>query len=705
MTSIVRNNSVEELRKVSKLHETNLVIELGIDRIVTWIGVYFIFILGFLMEVEQFFESGRGLACFPENSTKSFSKSDAELAAFNCWEITSTENYANHCLKKNTTSDKQSDYAKLDDIKIIIKLLPLLMIFMAFLTSLSTVWWHFNFGSRLLAHLKLIQFLLDKICEVISKNKKVKYISRPYDSNSFHLIGKMPFCNPCIELALTQIRNTSDWLMNLDESFNNKDLPSVTFVFDKIQEMFDFQETQIEVTKAQIEVTKKMCITAQEMLCEVETKIDNFYVTNRFRRNNELCKTFRDKTKKLLKEEKHLSRMTQRWLSELFSRDYVWKILNPPKFTNLLNQTLPKKIIRVKELLLKNKDVAMEQQSDLIQWTCEYFERKIAIFANIEKGQTTLYNCMRLLVDKTPKLKESELLLDRHFLSLLCYENFASLYYIPYIYLVFGVYRLQLSERIVDKEKPYNNKKELNKIGILAKTIPTEEATLRSWCHPDNLTARELVSNYRKKQIFTISIAFLGILIFGSVFVIFRILVNSNSQNLHCALPHMCFICSLLRETRLYILIGTACFSYVVAFCLLCHQVVNLNKRIQTNDCHLFELLQDLSMDALIEEPSEKAAEKSSAIRFGNEETAEVVSQASIDHGYEMGDTANNAEEQPTTSTGFQTSGKSSFNNASQPVEKPPILSIPTEQNLNLPPLMIPTQKSPEIGNLNDTKV
>ena len=58
--------------KASKLHQNNLVIELGIDRIVRWIGVYFVLILGVLMEVREIFGSGRSLACFPENYTDAF---------------------------------------------------------------------------------------------------------------------------------------------------------------------------------------------------------------------------------------------------------------------------------------------------------------------------------------------------------------------------------------------------------------------------------------------------------------------------------------------------------------------------------------------------------------------------------------------------------------------------------------------------------
>ena len=64
MTSQLTTTSVKELHKASKLHESNLVTELGDDRIVTRLGVHFIFSLGVLLEVEEIFGSGRGLHVF-----------------------------------------------------------------------------------------------------------------------------------------------------------------------------------------------------------------------------------------------------------------------------------------------------------------------------------------------------------------------------------------------------------------------------------------------------------------------------------------------------------------------------------------------------------------------------------------------------------------------------------------------------------------
>ena len=107
--------------------------------------------------------------------------------------------------------------------------------------------------------------------------------------------------------------------------------------------------------------------------------------------------------------------------------------------------------------------------------------------------------------------------------------------------------------------------------------------------------------------------AFVGILLYGGSFILIRILVKDSSQNLHWALPHICLICSLLRETRLYILSVTASCSYVIVFGMLCYgyHVVTFNDWLPANNSHLFELLQDLSMDALNE--NESAAGNSSS--------------------------------------------------------------------------------------------
>ena len=54
-------SSVQALKEVSKQHEVNLVIEFGIDRIATWLGVYLIAALGAFVKIAELF--GKSTAC------------------------------------------------------------------------------------------------------------------------------------------------------------------------------------------------------------------------------------------------------------------------------------------------------------------------------------------------------------------------------------------------------------------------------------------------------------------------------------------------------------------------------------------------------------------------------------------------------------------------------------------------------------------
>ena len=639
MSSNVPNTSVEELHNASKLHENNLVIELGIDRIVTWLGVYFIFILGILMKVEEIFGS-RSLACFPENYTNAFTKSESELAPLNCWELSSTANYAKSCLPRNFSSVNQEDFANLDNVKHIVKLFPLLLVFQAFLTSLPTVWWHFNFGSRLLAHLKLIQFLLDKICEAINKINNVPYTGRPYDSDSVHFIGKMPFRDPGVELALVQIKKTCNRLISLtkDHPFDGEEFPqNVDSTIPTVKNLLETVKNLLKTIKNLLEkyiktkvANKQECLKVQKIFCNIEKKINDLAWDHQEKYNSEeLIKRSKESLAKIREGKTAFIETIALFLSsDLSLPETSISLKSVSKFKNILKKTeLAKKIVSEKHFTNSARvSYPTFLEINTILQNISILASKIANLCEIEKGHVILSNCVRSLRHKKNVHEEKEMQ-DRHFLSLLCYENFASLYYVPYIHLVFRVYGLQLFEGIIDVEQQ-NMDEQSNETDIISQTKPTVEAALRSWCHPQNLSARKLVSNYRNKQVITIIIAFVGMLLFGGSFAAIQILVNSNSHNLHCALPHICLICSLLREIRLNIFVATAFCSYAVVFILLCHQVATFNKRLQTNDCHLFELLQDLSMDALNEAMNESFVENSSSQEF---DTAELFRTLSID--------------------------------------------------------------------------
>jgi len=212
---------------------------------------------------------------------------------------------------------------------------------------------------------------------------------------------------------------------------------------------------------------------------------------------------------------------------------------------------------------------------------------------------------------------------DRHFISLLCYENFASLYYIPYIHFVFRIFGIETFKGIsntdwvdifgIEKQASLNieenqegkliSLKQLLKIDSEKQpqqaptNKPTMDAVLRSLCHYKNFSARNLVQNYLKKQIFTIFIATLGFSFGVAIFVL--LIMHSNFQSFMCALPNICALCSLVRKTRILIIIAVTCLAYFAIIIMLCYQCKTFFNRVQTNNCSLFELLQDLPMDYL----------------------------------------------------------------------------------------------------------
>ena len=599
MTSNALNTSVEELHKASKLHENNLVIELGIDRIVTWLGVYLMFILGVLLEVEEIFGFGRGLSCFPENYTNTFTKNEAELASLNCWEISSSAIYGNHCLQRGSSSVNLADYTKLDNVKYIVKLFPLFMIFLAFLTSLPTVCWHFNFGSRLLAHLKLIQFLLDRICEAINKIEKVDCSGKPYDSDSSHFIGKMPFCDPGIELALHRMNNACHHLIFAYDSEKLSFDDSLKNIRDGIPKLCNY----LKATSTKNEPKYKKAL---KTFCEIEEffKEDPLNEKERFLLQKNNCSELKRKCVS------SLNKISERKISFIEVIDETWSnhsCLELKNFRDItLGARLPLHKILEAKLILNVLEKNIKLPND-IKKTMETFTKNIETLSELKKELDTLCTSLRSLERKLREHKDNKML-DRHFLSLLCYENFASLYYIPYIHLVFRVFERKIYAGFMYVEERSRAKIQHPKhiYAFKSQIQLTVEAALMSWCHPDNMTARRLVSNYLKKQYLTMFIAFIGIFLFGGSFAFIRFFVNDSSQNLHCALPHICLICSLLGETRLNTLIVTACCSYVIVFIMLCYQVVTFNDWLPTNNSHLFELLQDLSMDALNEDESDE---------------------------------------------------------------------------------------------------
>ena len=624
--------ALQALQHVSQEYETKLVIELGTDRIVKWLGVYFIFILATLLKVEEILGSSQNLTCLPENYLEPVSKTIIEFATRSCWESSEIGRSTEHCVAANATNSVKINNAS---AKIIIKLLPLVWFVLAFLNYLPTLWWHLSYGSRLLGHLKLIQYVLESTCQAINELKEVEYNGSPYDSNSVHLTGKKLFYDPVIAIALEQILNEARWLKDkiLTIAAVKRD---ITDSYQKLidNHLNDSSNSSTERNKLKQKLVDNIDYINQVQLhSNAQRTGDNSQdsllmslnkIVEACLKDNQAGKRLSDEqTTNLTNESTKFTNETNIDCDEINEKHEECYMLIEGKdlYSNStdersnqtfreecnLNKRLKQQLLKVKKNIDKLNEI---KQSNKEITTCvETIKNKLNW--NLQEGNKTTRSKMR----------------DRHFLSLLCYENFASLYYIPYIYQVFRVYGIRafhtsikrlhaLEQRYIDQSIP----KERGTV-----TKPTSEAVLRSWCHPKNLTSNKLVCSYRKKQIGTIGIALIGFSLHLYFFIILPI-ENLSSQSYFCALPHICFICSLNRLSQLTVLIGIVLASFLVIIFVLCYQLVDFNEcKHQSSDCCFFELFQDLSMDALYGVKAENAGNSSFYVNQSNSNTSNNI--------------------------------------------------------------------------------
>lgn len=134
-------------------------------------------------------------------------------------------------------------------------------------------------------------------------------------------------------------------------------------------------------------------------------------------------------------------------------------------------------------------------------------------------------------------------LLDRHIFSMLCYENFSSLEYQPYIISVYKI--TQVDESISRTEATF-----LNKL----------RGILRLHCHEENFGGRFLVKNYVTKHIIGAVVSFLFIT--GSLVLLTQL--EWKSESFRCFLLHqdeLCMICTIrrIRDALAYL-----CVNFVI---------------------------------------------------------------------------------------------------------------------------------------------
>ena len=196
---------------------------------------------------------------------------------------------------------------------------------------------------------------------------------------------------------------------------------------------------------------------------------------------------------------------------------------------------------------------------------------------------------------------------DRHFLSLLCYENFASLFYIPYIHLVFRICEVVTfdikSQQSSEMEQHDTDEKILDIQGC--QTKPTTEAIFQAWCHPENMVGNSVVYRYVWKQISTFFIALLWFIILILLNKFFGILSRIGTlEHFSCALQNICLVCYMLKKFQFIVVILVAGVVQLVIIFMSLYNIFGLRRKIRSNDCSLFELFQFLSMHDIYNTPN-----------------------------------------------------------------------------------------------------
>uniref|UniRef100_F6V1S5 Innexin n=3 Tax=Ciona intestinalis TaxID=7719 RepID=F6V1S5_CIOIN len=179
----VTENLQANLERASQLHENELVIELGIDRFLKWLGVYTILLIALVAKISEFI--GQSTSCYPAYNTSGYDRKFIEYATSFCWESVTTSDITTPegCLVEGVKSNmkllpnpKAAIY--------FIRWLPQVMLVQAFLFAVPSICWHFVVGGRLAGHVRFIQLLLNDMYEAFRKLPTADYENKPYDESS-----------------------------------------------------------------------------------------------------------------------------------------------------------------------------------------------------------------------------------------------------------------------------------------------------------------------------------------------------------------------------------------------------------------------------------------------------------------------------------------------------------------------------------------
>ncbi|XP_078484213.1 uncharacterized protein LOC144744157 [Ciona intestinalis] len=175
-------NLQANLERASQLHENELVIELGIDRFLKWLGVYTILVIALVAKISEF--TGPSTSCYPAYNTSGYDRKFIEYATSFCWESVTTSDITT---PEGCLVDVKSNTKLLPNPKAaiyFIRWLPQVMLVQAFLFAVPSICWHFVVGGRLVGHVRFIQLLLNDMYEAFRKLPTAEYRNKPYDKSS-----------------------------------------------------------------------------------------------------------------------------------------------------------------------------------------------------------------------------------------------------------------------------------------------------------------------------------------------------------------------------------------------------------------------------------------------------------------------------------------------------------------------------------------
>lgn len=183
-------SAVNELETASKQHETDLVVELGSDRLGKWSGAVILALAGVSKLSDVISEN---ILCYPRNSTEGYDGEFITFAKAYCWEsITSDGTLEDGVCGANQTSSAENDILVGQEPymwKLLVQWMFYFMLLQALTFAVPGAYWHMRVGARLMGHVKFMQLFLQEIYEQMKSIPQGWYLNQAYDEDSSNFDG------------------------------------------------------------------------------------------------------------------------------------------------------------------------------------------------------------------------------------------------------------------------------------------------------------------------------------------------------------------------------------------------------------------------------------------------------------------------------------------------------------------------------------